>query len=201
MCWTALSPCSAPRAAWSPSPRPCGARQTSTSVPRMAYVNKMDIMGADFYRVVDMMKERLKCNAVPIQLPIGSEDTFKGIVDLVDDEGLCLLRRPGQGHPRGGNPRGHEGTGGGVPRRAAGSTWPSWTTTLMDEIPGGRGDHRSTRSRRLSARPPSPTRWSPSSAAPPTSNKGVQKLLDAIVDYMPCPAGHPAHQGYQPRDR
>ena len=53
-------------------------------VPRMAYVNKMDIMGADFYRVVQMMKDRLKCNAVPIQLPIGSEDTFKGIIDLVE---------------------------------------------------------------------------------------------------------------------
>ncbi len=52
-------------------------------VPRMAYVNKMDIMGADFYNVVSMMKDRLKCNAVPIQLPIGSEDTFKGIIDLV----------------------------------------------------------------------------------------------------------------------
>ena len=50
----------------------------------MAYVNKMDIMGADFYRVVQMMKDRLKCNAVPIQLPIGSEDTFKGIIDLVE---------------------------------------------------------------------------------------------------------------------
>ena len=53
-------------------------------VPRMAYVNKMDIMGADFYRVVQMMKDRLKCNAVPIQLPIGAEDTFKGIIDLVE---------------------------------------------------------------------------------------------------------------------
>ena len=53
-------------------------------VPRMVYVNKMDIMGADFYNVVQMMKDRLKCNAVPIQLPIGSEDTFKGIVDLVE---------------------------------------------------------------------------------------------------------------------
>ena len=48
-------------------------------VPRMAYVNKMDIMGADFYRVVQMMRDRLKCNAVPIQLPIGSEDYFKGL--------------------------------------------------------------------------------------------------------------------------
>ena len=52
-------------------------------VPRMVYVNKMDIMGADFYRVVQMMKDRLKCNAVPIQLPIGAEDTFKGIIDLI----------------------------------------------------------------------------------------------------------------------
>jgi elongation factor G len=50
----------------------------------MAYVNKMDIMGADFYRVVEMMKDRLKCNAVPIQLPIGAEETFKGIIDLVE---------------------------------------------------------------------------------------------------------------------
>ena len=52
-------------------------------VPRMAYVNKMDIMGADFYNVVEMMRDRLKCKAVPIQLPIGSEETFKGIIDLV----------------------------------------------------------------------------------------------------------------------
>ena len=53
-------------------------------VPRMVYVNKMDIMGADFYNVINMMKDRLKCNAVPIQLPIGAEDEFKGIVDLVE---------------------------------------------------------------------------------------------------------------------
>ena len=53
-------------------------------VPRMIYVNKMDIMGADFYNVLHMIHERLKCNAVPIQLPIGSEDTFKGIIDLVE---------------------------------------------------------------------------------------------------------------------
>ena len=67
-------------------------------VPRMAYVNKMDIMGADFYNVVDMMKDRLKCNAVPIQLPIGSEADFRGIIDLVtmraemyyDDKGLDI---------------------------------------------------------------------------------------------------------------
>ena len=71
-------------------------------VPRMVYVNKMDIMGADFYRVVEMMKERLKCNAVPIQLPIGRELEFKGIIDLVtmeaevyyDDKGLDVRVEP-----------------------------------------------------------------------------------------------------------
>lgn len=68
----------------------------------MIYVNKMDIMGADFYRVLDMVDERFKCNPVPIQLPIGSEDTFKGIVDLVemdaeiyyDDLGKDVRREP-----------------------------------------------------------------------------------------------------------
>jgi len=54
------------------------------SVPRMAYVNKMDIMGADFFRVVKMMRERLKCNAVPLQLPIGAEEDFRGLIDLVE---------------------------------------------------------------------------------------------------------------------
>ncbi|MBQ6685160.1 MAG: GTP-binding protein, partial [Firmicutes bacterium] len=53
-------------------------------VPRMIYVNKMDIMGADFYNVLDMIENRLKCNAVPIQLPIGAEETFRGIIDLVE---------------------------------------------------------------------------------------------------------------------
>ena len=53
-------------------------------VPRIAYVNKMDIMGADFYRVVDMMKDRLGANAVPVQIPIGSEDVYKGMVDLIE---------------------------------------------------------------------------------------------------------------------
>ena len=71
-------------------------------VPRMVYVNKMDIMGADFYHVIDMMKERLKCNAVPIQLPIGRELEFRGIIDLVtmeaevyyDDKGLDIRIEP-----------------------------------------------------------------------------------------------------------
>ena len=61
------------------------------SVPRMIFVNKMDIMGADFYRALDMVKDRFKCNALPIQLPIGSEDTFKGIIDLVENHAIIYI--------------------------------------------------------------------------------------------------------------
>ena len=59
-------------------------------VPRIAYVNKMDIMGADFYRVVDMIKERLGANAVPVQIPIGSEDVYKGMVDLIEMQAIVM---------------------------------------------------------------------------------------------------------------
>ncbi len=61
-------------------------------VPRMIYVNKMDIMGADFYHVLDMIKDRLKANAIPLQLPIGKEETFKGIIDLLEMKAYVLLR-------------------------------------------------------------------------------------------------------------
>ncbi|MDE5983977.1 MAG: elongation factor G [Eubacterium sp.] len=60
-------------------------------VPRMIYVNKMDIMGADFYRALDMVRDRFKCNALPIQLPIGSEDTFEGIIDLVENHAIIYI--------------------------------------------------------------------------------------------------------------
>ncbi|MBE7013526.1 MAG: GTP-binding protein, partial [Ruminococcaceae bacterium] len=64
-------------------------------VPRMAFVNKMDIMGADFYNVVDMMKDRLKCNPVPLQLPIGVEDTFKGVIDLINMNAIVYYDEKG----------------------------------------------------------------------------------------------------------
>lgn len=74
---------SALKAALNLSLKQYGVRLTKYGVPRMAYVNKMDITGADFYNVVQMMKDRLNANAVPIQLPIGFEDTFQGMVDLI----------------------------------------------------------------------------------------------------------------------
>ena len=84
-------------------------------VPRMAYVNKMDIMGADFYNVLEMMNDRLKCNAVPIQLPIGSEDTFKGIIDLVEMKAYVYYDDLGKDIRVRRYPGGHEGTGRRVP--------------------------------------------------------------------------------------
>ena len=83
-CSTVRSPCSAASAASSRSRRPSGARRTGTGVPRIAFVNKMDRVGADFDRVVAMMRERLGANPVPIQIPIGSEDSFRGVVDVIE---------------------------------------------------------------------------------------------------------------------
>ena len=90
--WTVRSPFFCAKGGVEPQSETVWRQANEYKVPRMAYVNKMDIMGADFYRVVTMMKERLKCNAVPIQLPIGAEDTFKGLIDPGGNEGVCLLR-------------------------------------------------------------------------------------------------------------
>ena len=91
---------------------------TKYHVPRLAYVNKMDIVGADFYRVVSMMKERLQANAVPIQLPIGAEADFKGSGGSSQDEGRDLHGRSGQHHRRDRDPRRPQGRRRGSPRRA-----------------------------------------------------------------------------------
>ena len=101
-------------------------------VPRMIYVNKMDIMGADFYHVLDMIQDRLKCNAVPIQLPIGTEDTFKGIIDLVEMDADIYYDRAGQGHARGADPRGYGGAGQRVPREAARRRCPMFDDEIME---------------------------------------------------------------------
>ena len=74
-----------------PQSETVGRQADEYNVPRMIFVNKMDIMGADFYHVLDMIKERFNCNAVPIQLPIGSEDTFKGIIDLVENHAIIYI--------------------------------------------------------------------------------------------------------------
>ena len=165
-------------------------------VPRMAYVNKMDIMGADFYRVVQMMKDRLKCNAVPIQLPIGSEDTFKGIIDLVEMKAYVYYDDLGK------DIRCEE-----IPEDMQELAEKYHTEmiehvaelddNLMDKYLSGEeltvdeikdGIRKSTIANHMV----------PVTCGTSYKNKGVQKLLDAIVDYMPAPTDVPPIKGINP---
>lgn len=165
-------------------------------VPRMAYVNKMDIMGADFYRVVQMMKDRLKCNAVPIQLPIGAEDSFKGIIDLVkmkayvyyDDLGKDIreevipedmLEKAQQYHAE-------------MVEHVA-----ELDDALMEKYLEGEEltiDEIKNCIRKATIA----NHMVPVTCGTSYRNKGVQKLLDAIVDYMPAPTDVPAIKGTNP---
>ena len=165
-------------------------------VPRMAYVNKMDIMGADFYRVVNMMRERLKCNAVPIQLPIGSEDTFKGIIDLVEMKADIYYDEMGK------DMRVEE-----IPadmlekaeeyREALLEAIAEQDDELMEKYFGGEEitvDEIQTVIRKATIA----NKMVPVCCGTSYRNKGVQKLLDAIVAYMPSPLDVPAIKGVNP---
>ena len=165
-------------------------------VPRMAYVNKMDIMGADFYRVVQMMKDRLKCNAVPIQLPIGAEDTFKGIIDLVkmkayvyyDDLGKDIREEE---IPEDMKELAEKYRGEMVEHVA------ELDDELMEKYLEGEEltiDEIKDCIRKATIA----NHMVPVTCGTSYRNKGVQKLLDAIVDYMPAPTDVPAIKGTNP---
>ena len=172
-------------------------RQADTyKVPRMAFVNKMDIMCADFYNVVDMMKTRLKCNAVPIQLPIGAEDTYKGLIDLVNNKAYVYYDDLGK------DIREEE-----IPEdmkdkaeeyrinllEAVAETSEELMEKYLEEgnltIPEIK---KALRSATIS------NEIVPVLCGTAYKNKGVQKLLDAIVDYMPAPTDVPAIRGTDP---
>ena len=154
-------------------------------VPRMAYVNKMDIMGADFYNVVSMMKERLKCNAVPIQLPIGAEATFKGIVDLVemkaemyyDEKGLDVRVEEIPDDMKEIAEKYHNELVEHVAEtdEALLDKFIMGEELTIDEIK--KAIRKSTIANEMV----------PVCCGTSYRNKGVQLLLDAIVDYMPAP--------------
>ena len=165
---------------------------TKYHVPRLAYVNKMDITGADFFRVVDMMKDRLGANAAPIQLPIGAEADFVGIIDLLtmkaeiykDDLGNVIDETD-------------------IPESVGGSRGLARRTDRVrrrerrrdhGEIPRGRGAH----DRRIEGgirRATIAGRLNPVLCGTSYRNKGVQPLLDAIVDYLPSPIDIPPVTG------
>ena len=167
-------------------------------VPRIAYVNKMDITGANFFRVVDMMKDRLGSNAVPIQLPIGSENTFKGIIDLVkmraevyyDDEGKDvrdedipaeLMEQAQQYHDE-------------LIEKVA-----ETDDALMEKFFGGE-ELTQEEIRGAIRKATIECKMNPVLCGTSYRNKGVQPLLDAIIEYMPSPLDIPAIKGTDPHD-
>ncbi len=166
-------------------------------VPRMIYVNKMDITGADYYHVLDMIRDRLKCNAVPIQLPIGSEDSFRGIVDLVDMDSLIYyddLGKDQRVEP--------------IPddMRALAEEYREKLLEAVadfdDEIMERYLEGEEVPAEKIRAAIRSATvavKMVPVTCGTSYKNKGVQKLLDAIVDYMPSPLDVPAIEGVNPK--
>ncbi len=165
-------------------------------VPRMIYVNKMDIMGADFYRVLGMVKDRFNCNAVPIQLPIGSEDTFKGIVDLVnmdaeiyyDDLGKDVRREP-------------------IPedmvelankyRQELVESVVEQDEELMEKYFEGE-EPTVEQMMKVIRKATIANEMVPICCGTSYRNKGVQPLLDAIVAYMPAPTDVESIKGINP---
>ncbi|MEG1632503.1 MAG: elongation factor G [Oscillospiraceae bacterium] len=167
------------------------------NVPRMIYVNKMDIMGADFFNVVDMVHDRLKANAVPIQLPIGAEADFRGIIDLVDMDADLYYDDLGQ------DMRVEE-----IPadmleiakeyRQKMLEAISDFDDEIMElylegkEVPA---DMIRTAIRKATVS----VKMVPVTCGTSYRNKGVQKLLDAIVDYMPSPLDVPPMEGKDPK--
>ena len=166
-------------------------------VPRMAYVNKMDIMGADFYHVVDMMKDRLKAPAVPIQLPIGSEDTFRGIIDLMNMEADIYYDDLGRDMRVEPIPADMQGKAQEY-RDAMVEAICETDEALFDKFCEGEEitvDELKAALRRATI----DNKIVPVTCGTSYKNKGVQKLLDAIVDYMPAPTDVPAIKGIDPK--
>ncbi len=169
---------------------------TNYGVPRMAYVNKMDIMGANFYHVVDMMKERLKANAVPIQLPIGAEDSFRGIIDLLnmeadvyyDDLGKDMRVEP-------------------IPADMVGKA-EEYRASMLESLAEAdeeffemyiEGEDYTVDDIKAAIRRATiANKFVPVVCGTSYKNKGVQKLLDAIIDFMPSPLDIPAITGINP---
>ena len=166
-------------------------------VPRMIYVNKMDITGADFFHVLDMVHDRLKCNAVPIQLPIGSEESFIGIVDLVDMNARIYHDDLGQDMSTEEIPEDMRDLAQEYRERLLEAV-----SDFDDEIMERYLEGEDVPSDKIRAAIRSATvavKMVPVTCGTSYKNKGVQKLLDAIVDYMPSPLDVPPVEGKHPK--
>ena len=173
-------------------------RQADTyKVPRMIYVNKMDIMGADFYNVLRMIDERLKCNAVPIQLPIGKEADFQGIIDLVEMKAYIY-------HDDLGKDISEEEIPAGMAELAAEyhekllDAVSMFDDEIMEMYLEGQ-DIPKDRIRKAIRQATCAVEMIPITCGTSYRNKGIQRLLDAIVDYMPSPLDIPPIKGVNPK--
>ena len=165
-------------------------------VPRMAYVNKMDIMGADFYRVLRMMHDRLKCNAVAIQLPIGAEDTFKGLIDLVEMKAYIYTNDLGTDIEITDIPEDMKDLANEYRAKlldAVASEDDALAEKYLMEEEISEDEIKSVLRKATISNSIVPVVCGTS-----YKNKGVQKLLDAIIDYMPSPLDIPAIKGVDP---
>ena len=169
---------------------------TKYEVPRIAYVNKMDIMGADFYRVVDMMRDRLGANAVPLQLPIGQEESFVGIIDLLDMDSVQYFDEMGSDMRILDIPDDMKDKAEEYRTQLLESI-----SELDEEIMEMYLEGEEIPKEKLVAAIRKATiagDFVPVLCGTSYRNKGVQKLLDAIVDYLPSPLDIPAVIGHNP---
>jgi len=165
-------------------------------VPRMAFVNKMDIMGADFYNVVRMMRDRLKCNAVPIQLPIGVEDTFKGIIDLVEMKAYVYYDDLGKDIRVEEIPADMQAKAEEYHHELLEHVAEQDEELLMKYLDGEELTIDEIKS--CIRKSTIANHMVPVCCGSSYRNKGVQKLLDAVVDYMPAPTDVPDIKGVNP---
>ncbi len=166
-------------------------------VPRMIYVNKMDIMGADFYNVLRMIDERLKCNAVPIQLPIGKEADFRGIIDLVEMNADVYYDEMGKDMRVEPIPEDMVDLANEYREKLMDAV-SMFDDEIMEMYLGGE-EVPTDRIRAAIRKATCAVEMIPVVCGTSYRNKGVQKLLDAVVDYMPSPLDIPAIKGMNPK--
>ena len=166
-------------------------------VPRMIYINKMDITGADFFHVLDMVHDRLKCNAVPIQLPIGSEDSFVGIIDLVDMNSRVYYDDLGKDQRIEPIPEDMVSLAQEYRDKLL-EAISDFDDEVMEMYLSGE-DVPADKIRAVIRKATCDVKMVPVTCGTSYKNKGVQKLLDAIVDYMPSPLDIPAIEGIHPK--
>ena len=166
------------------------------NVPRMAYVNKMDITGADFYHVIQMMRDRLHANAVAIQLPIGAEDTFKGIIDLVKMEAIVYEDDLGKVADEVEIPEDMMDIAEDYRDKLL-EACAEQDDDFMEKYLGG-DSVTEDEIKAVIRKATLDCKMTPVTCGTSYKNRGVQPLLDAIVDYMPAPTDIPPIQGVTP---